>query len=105
MPKITPIYIRNRLVRCFVNVNKRFIKEQARKQGKKISDKDIEKQLTADVKRAFELVKEDFSNPRRESFPKVIALLRQRCKMPKENEEDIMKRIHNLMGLVKNCEE
>lgn len=101
MPKIAPIYVRNRLVECFINIDKPFIKEQAKKQGKKISDKDIEKQLTADVKKAFEIVKEDFSNPGKESFPKVMALLRHKYKAPKKGEKEIMKNIHKMMDLIK----
>jgi hypothetical protein len=84
MPKITPIYVRDKLVECFINANKKFIREQAKKQWKKISDKEIEKLSKADVKKAFEMVKEDFSNPRKESFAKVISLLRSKSKLAKK---------------------
>ncbi|MFH1127506.1 MAG: hypothetical protein V1718_05350 [archaeon] len=101
MPEITPIYVRDKLVECFVNTNRRMIKEQAKKKGKRIPDKDIERQLKAEVKKAFERANEDFSNPRKESFPKVMALLRSRCaSMPEKDEEEIMEHIHEIMDLV-----
>ena len=100
MSKITPIDVRNKLIKCFININKKLIKEQAKKQGKKIYDKDIEKQLTADVKKAFELVKEDFSNPRKESFPKVIALLRRKCKLPEKGEKEIREILDKIVKVI-----
>ena len=97
---LTPLYVRDKLVECFINANKRTIAEQAKKLGKEISDKDVERQLKANVKKAFKLVKEDFSNPRKESFPKVLALLSHRCKSSKK-EKEVMKNVHKMMALVK----
>jgi|GEM_PF-6779314 len=101
MSRITPIYVRNKLIKCFIDINKKIIKEQTKNKRKKISDKDIEKKLTNDVKKAFKLVKEDFSNPRRKSFPKVIALLRHKCKSVRGGEDEIMKNIRKIMALIK----
>ena len=63
MPEVTPIYVRDKLVECFIRTNKIFVKEQAKKQMKNISDTDIERQLLLDVKRAFELLRRTSQTP------------------------------------------
>ncbi len=99
--KLTPLFVRDQLIQCFIKTNKKFLKEQAKKSGKNLSPQEIEKRLKADVKKAFELVNEDFSNPKKESFPKVISLLRQKSKLAKKTEKEIMQHIHQIMALVK----
>lgn len=103
MSKITPINARNKLVRCFIDMNKKSVKQRTKGRGGKVCDMDIERQLTDYVKKAFELVGEDFSNPRKESFPKVMALLRHRC-AAKANEKDVMQHIHKMMAMVKKID-
>ena len=100
--ELTPVEVRNIIVKCFIEAQKETIKRAATKLGRSTSEETIAGSIQTLVKMSFKRVGANYDNPKQSDFTEVVGTLAKKARAmgtPQDIIDHHLKQIDEVINL------